>query len=154
MDRILPILLEAHIVVCQDDRSDLVEVKIGDQLCKIPSIEACYYNYLNTGHHIKVACHGDEIIGLLVYRSVFDQFISVRLLYVREANRDSGVGKGLFGAIPKFEKAIFQTFRVNPPQELFENLDNRVLVMEDEKLCTWIAGGMRREDGPKSVCPA
>lgn len=140
-EKFLPIFWEYWCRVNQEDKSEIVEIKIKDDLnpMKMPGIEALLYYYLSNAFNIKICEDDKEIIGFMIYRHVFTHMIQVPAFYFIEEYRKTYAAKDFVDSIyPEIKRIVFQTRKENPPERLLEiTKGKRHVVFEDDKLITW-----------------
>jgi hypothetical protein len=123
-----------------EDKSRLRRIKIKGKQFDVTEIEATLYWYLDTeGCKVKIALHGDEIVGFLIYNSVLDGVFATRLLYVLPEYYGTKTGESLISSMGKVKTVIFQTKKDITPEGLHAVMRGREQkIGETDHAYTWI----------------
>ena len=137
--RALAILGEAIHLVNGVEPQELVPVKILDaQELEMTRAEVALSRYAYDACQIQLVEVDDEVVGVLVYRRIFDMMIEVRMLYIRDGLTARGLGKGIVSSIGKVKGLIFQTRKDQPPPRCLQITEKfRHVLFEDDFLITW-----------------
>ena len=122
--------------VNEEDLSGLQVYQVNGNDVLVPEIQATLYMLMQEGAKIKLAYEGSDLIGFLVYHTVYKSVVVIRHLYsIRE--RSSTAKRLVESALPNVKKLLFQTRKRNPPNRLLSILRNADILHEDNKLIDW-----------------
>lgn len=132
----MELLVDYWQIVNEEDLSTPYEYEIPGGSTTIPEARATLYMLLNEGAKIKLAYVGSDLVGFLIYHTVYRSSLVIRHLYsIRE--RSSTARVLVETALPEVRKLLFQTRKVNPPKRLLGLLKGARVLYEDDKLIDW-----------------
>ena len=136
----LGLFYDFHLEVNEDDLSEIIDWPLKNgTTTRTTKCEAMFDHMSDYGGKVQLVYDREDLIGFLLYHSIFDCMIVIRCMYTTSKYYDAGLGKGLINSLPiEVRRVIFQTRRTKPPEQMLKVTDKyRSKVCESDELITW-----------------
>ena len=123
--------------VNEEDLSNLVDFNVLGKTVTLHQIEATLYGCLYEGAKVKLLYEKEDIVGFVLYHTIFNCVGAVRHMYIQREHWGNGGAKDMLNSIG-VKKFIYQTWKKNPPVEFLNHVGKySKKIDENDRIITW-----------------
>ncbi len=115
------------------------EIEEDGRKIKLYLIEQEFDVFYVKGAKFQVAKRGSEVIGIMVYHSIYDCVLVIHFLFIEEKNYNRGIGCKFVSSIESpVKRVIFQTNKKIVPSQFLKSVEKfRRKIHDGDKFTVW-----------------